>query len=310
MHRAIEITVSPQHTDGLVEELKGQPDVLELSVLKGASVKPEGDVVIVKALNRGADDVLRSAQRAQHVRGATVSVATSELASLIDPAHKDRIKDDVDEELWEEMETGLLHQSRVTSNYLILMATGGAVAATALVSELAVYVTLSVAASIIAPAFEPIAKIPLGLMLRQWDTARRAFVSTIAGYAVMVLAAALTFFVLEWAGAVTAAEFVGSREVQRMLKPTLKATLVSACAALAGITITAAYREIIIAGPVIALVLVPVAASVGVSLAAREPGMAAAALGRLGLDLLSVLVVSALYVLWKQKSAHRREPMV
>jgi uncharacterized membrane protein len=180
----------------------------------------------------------------------------------------------------------------------------------ALVSELAVYVTLTVAASIIAPAFEPIAKIPLGLVLRRRDTARRALTSLLAGYAALVLAAALTFLVLEWAGAVSAAEFVGSREVRRMPGPTLKATLVSACAALAGITITAAYREIIIAGPVIALVLVPVAASVGVSLAAREPGMAFAALGRLGLDVLLVLAVSALYVLWKQKTAHRREPMV
>jgi hypothetical protein len=310
MHRAIEITVSPQHTARLVDELKGQQDVIELSVLKGASVKPEGDIVLVKVLNRGSDEVLRSVQRAQDERGATVSVATSELASLIDPARKDQIKSDVDEELWEEMETGLLHQSRVTSNYLILMATGGAIAAAGLVSDTAAHVTLSVAASIIAPAFEPLAKIPLGVVLRRRDTALRALTSLLAGYAALMLAAALMFFVLEWSGAVAVGDYVGSREVHRMLEPTLKTTLVSACAALAGITITAAYREIIIAGPVIALVLVPVAASVGVSLAARQPGMAVAALGRLGVDVVLILVISALYVLWKQKRVHRREPMV
>ena len=202
MHRAIEITVSPQHTAELINELKGQQDVIELAVFAGASLKPEGDVVLIKALNRGTDEVLRAVRRAQDERGAVVSVATSELASLISPARKDQIKNDVDEELWEETETGLLHQSRVTSNYLILMATGGAVAAAALVSELSVYVTLTVAASIIAPAFEPIAKIPLGLVLRRWDTARRALTSLLAGYAALLLAAAVTFLVLEWAGAV------------------------------------------------------------------------------------------------------------
>jgi hypothetical protein len=81
-------------------------------VLKGASVKPEGDVVLAKVLNRGSDEVLRSVQRAQDERGATVSVATSELANLIDPARKDQIKSDVDEELWEEMETGLISYKR------------------------------------------------------------------------------------------------------------------------------------------------------------------------------------------------------
>jgi hypothetical protein len=166
MHRAIEITVSPEDTDKLIEELKSLEHVIGLSVLRGASVKPKGDVVVVNALNRGADCVMRCVQRALE-RKATVSVVTAELASMIDPLRKDQVKSDLDEELWEEMETGLLHQSRVTSNFLVLMATGGAIAAAGLVSEPVPQVIMWVAASVIAPAFEPLAKIPLRVVLRR-----------------------------------------------------------------------------------------------------------------------------------------------
>ena len=128
MHRTIEITIPPKHTDTLVGELEDLENVLGLSVQRGASIKPKGDIVTVQALNRGADDVLRRVQEAQ-ARGISVSVATSALSSIIDKEHQQQIKDDFDQELWEEMETGLRHQSHDTSNFLLLMALGGAIAA-------------------------------------------------------------------------------------------------------------------------------------------------------------------------------------
>jgi Domain of unknown function (DUF389) len=309
MHRAIEITVSPEYTDRLIEELRSLEHVIGLSVLRGASLKPKGDVLVANVLNRGADDVMRCVQRAMEQK-ATISVVTAELASMIDPQHKDQVKSDIDEEIWEEMETGLLHQSRVTSNFLTLMAMGGAIAAVGLVSEPVPQVILWIAASIIAPTFEPLAKIPLGLVLRRWDTALRAFISFLAGYAVLILSAMVMFFVLSWIGATTAQEFAANTEVERMLTPSSKTILVSACAALAGITITAAYREIIIAGPVIALVLVPVSAAIGAGMAAWQPSIIYAALVRLGIDVLLILVLSALFIFFKQVTVHRRSPIV
>jgi hypothetical protein len=69
LHRTIEISVPPSHTDELVDKLGKLDQVVSLSVVRGASVKPEGDVLTVHALNRGADEVLRLAE------------ATSEMAA-------------------------------------------------------------------------------------------------------------------------------------------------------------------------------------------------------------------------------------
>ncbi len=54
----------------------------------------------------------------------------------------------------------LRHQGRPTANYLVLMALGGAVAATAFVATGSPQTISLVAASIIAPGFEPLARYP------------------------------------------------------------------------------------------------------------------------------------------------------
>jgi hypothetical protein len=131
LHRTLEITVPPSYTDELIHELERLEGVIHLSVVRGASVKPPGDVLTVHALNREADEVLRLADAAR--KEGQVSVTTGELTSIIDPEHERKVANDVDEALWEEAETGLRHQSQITTNYLALMALGGIVGAIGLV---------------------------------------------------------------------------------------------------------------------------------------------------------------------------------
>ncbi len=133
MHRTIEITVPPAYTDTLIHELEQLEDVINLSILRGGSIKPPGDVLTVHALNRGADEVMRLAAGARE-RGH-VSVSTGDLTSIVDPEHERKVANDIDEALWEEAETSLRHQSQITTNYLALMALGGVVAATGFVAE-------------------------------------------------------------------------------------------------------------------------------------------------------------------------------
>jgi hypothetical protein len=309
MHRTIEITVPPSCTDELIYKLEQLEHVINLSVVRGASIKPPGDVVTVHALNRGADQVMRLAEGA-HKEGGDVSVSTAELSSIVDPKHERKVANDVDEALWEEAETGLRHQSRLTPNYLGLMALGGAVAATGLVVESTPQTISVVAAAIIAPGFEPLAKIPMGLALRRWDVARRGLTSAAAGYLTLALSAALVFLLLRWAGVVTVEEFVGNSQVEELANPTLREILVSACGAVAGMVMMLSYRLNLIPGALIALMLIEAAAMVGVALAAGELGLMYEGLERLGLDVLLIVGGGMIVVLLKQIIFHRRAPMV
>src|SRR5215212_1020146 len=131
VHRTIEISSPASYTDELLGKLEDLEQVISLVVVRDGSVKPPGDVLTVHVLNYGADEVMRLADAGREY--GQVSVSTGELTSIVDPEHEHKVANDVDEALWEEVETGLRHQSRITANYLALMALGGAVGSTALI---------------------------------------------------------------------------------------------------------------------------------------------------------------------------------
>jgi hypothetical protein len=190
------------------------------------------------------------------------------------------------------------------------MALGGAIAATGFVVESTPQVISIVAAAIIAPGFEPLAKIPMGLALRRWDVARRGLTSAASGYLALALSAALAFLVLSWTGVATVEEFVANSQVEELANPTLREVLVSACGALAGMVMMLSYRLNLIPGALVALMIIEAAAMVGVALAAGEPALMYEGLERLGVDILLITVGGVLIVLLKQVVFHRRAPMV
>ena len=268
MHRSIEIILPREASAALVAELSRQEHVVGLSVLNGSSIVPLGDIVRVHVLNRGADEVLRAVAAARS-RGAEVSVATAELASLTDDAHQGAIERDVDEAIWEEMETGLRHQGRITANFLVLMALGGMIAAVGLVtSDPSRQAIAFVAAAVLAPGYESLAKIALGLALRKKSVLWAGLLSSVAGYAALVVGAAATFLLLRVTGTSSVEELASSAAVAKLAEPGLSEVLVSVCGAVAGMVVLSAFRRSVIAGPLIAMVLIEAAALVGAGLAA------------------------------------------
>jgi hypothetical protein len=308
VHTEIELIVDPSCTDELIQELDGMDEVISLSVMREASIKPPGDVLTVHALNRGADEVMRLAERA-HEWGE-VSVSTSELSSLVDPKQERKVANDIDEALWEEVETDLRHQGKLTVNYIGLMALGGAVAATGFAAESASQAISFVAASVIAPGFEPLAAIPIGLALRRWSVVGRGLQSMLGGYLALILAAALTFLALRISGVVLAEEFTINPEVRNLAEPGLREVLLSGFGALAGMVMLLSRRHYLIPGALVALLVIEASALIGVALAAGEPGLMLEGAKRFGLDILLIVAGGVPIVLLKQALVHRRAPMV
>ena len=308
MHTEIEIIVHPSYTEELIQELQQLEGVISLSLVREASLKPPGDLFTVHALNREVNEVLRLADAAR--KQGQVSVSTAELTSMIDPEHERMVANDIDEALWEEVETDLRHQGKPTMNYVGLMALGGAVAATGFAAESASQAIPFVAASIIAPGFEPLAAIPIGLVLRRWAVVGRGLQSTILGYLVLVLSAALIFLALRLTGVVMVEEFTVNPEVRNLAEPGLREILLSACGALAGMVMLLSRRRYLIPGALVALLVIEAAALIGVALAAGEPGLMLEGAKRFGLDVLLIIAGGVPIILLKQALVHPRAPMV
>ena len=308
MHRIITIAVPPQYTAELVDKLKPVEHVLGITVDYGASVKPPGDVVAVTTLNRGTDDVMRLAGEA--MKHGDTAITTAQAGSVSASNRQRQIDDDVDEGMWEEMESGLVHHGHLTVNYIVLMALGGIIAAAALVSEPEARTAAFIAASIIAPGYEPVAKIPLAAVLHRWPIVRNALVSVSVGYAVVIVAAVATLWLLAAAGQIRLSDLPGNAEIDKLIRPNLGAMLISGSAAIAGMVMIMSFRETVLAGPLIGLALIPAAVVVAAGMAAGDVGMVAGAGKRLLLDLGFTVVFGGVVAGLKQRLVHRRRPVV
>ena len=307
MQRTIQITVAPAAATPLLEELRSIGGVVGLSHQPGASLIPPGDVITVHAINRATDAVMKAAQEAR-IHGP-LSVVTAEIASVSDAEHQAAIDDDVDEAMWEELETGLRHQGRITTNFLLLMALGGVIAAAGAVAESSVSSLAYVASAIIAPGFEPVAKIPLGIVLRRREVLVSGLTSTLAGYAVLMIAAALTYLTLAAFHVVDATTFLEGDALHHVREPGAMLLTIGAAGAVAGVVIESAYRRSVIAGALVALSIIEAASAAGIAGVLGRWEIMGEALSRLAIDGLFILAAGVLVFGGKQLFVHRRAPL-
>ena len=166
MHRRLTFQGDSAIVRPLADTLVDVEGVIGVAYLRDGALKPRGDLLQVDVLNRAADEVLRRARPLLDQEGARVALVISQTSAMIDRAHRREIEADADEAMWEEMESDLRNHGRVAINYLVLMALGGVIASIGLTLGPVAQSMALVAASIIAPGFEPIAKLAQGLVLR------------------------------------------------------------------------------------------------------------------------------------------------
>ncbi len=251
---------------------------------------------------------MRANVRAQRP-GVRLTVVVMQSTAVVDGERQHLLEKDADEMLWEEMEAGLRNHGRVSANYVMLMSLGGIIAAAALPLETTSQPIGFVAASIIAPAFEPVAKVAQGLVLRQWAIVGRALLSIAVGYSVLFLAALATALVLFHLRPTEVGTFLEQPVLGPLSRFHIAPMLSSAAAAVAGILMVVSLRDFYVVGPLMALVMIPGVALTAARLAVGETALALGALGRVGVDLALVIGLGAAVFAWKQRRVHRRSPL-
>lgn len=307
MHRMIEIKVPPEITIRMRPDLLNDPQVLGFTLLEGASVKPKGDVLQIHVLNSGADNVLRLIGK--YCSDKNFSVVTSEVASISDPLNQKMINKDVDEAIWEEIETGIRHNGRLTANFLILMAIGGIIAAIGFLGDVQMQVISFISSSIIAPGLEPVAKIPLGIILRKKEIVWEGIKSTLVGYGVLMFASGGIFFILLMHGSAKPETFLKDELALALTDVTFKDFISSVAASAAGIIMYLSYRRNVIAGPLIALVTIPAASGAAMCIVLGEWNFALLMLYRLAVDFLLIISAGVILIWLKQRFVHLRKPL-
>lgn len=307
MPRIIEVSVPSDKTDQLVAQLRDRDEVLGLQLQRGGSVKPVGDVVTISTTNRSMQALLRVLDANGVGIDMKTNLSTSEPVSLVVPSARERLNQDIREGSWEEVETTIGKESNASINTLATMMISGFLAAIGLATN-ALHVVI--AAMVIAPGFEPLLRIGLGISTRStaW---RRGVVQTAKVYGALLLGALISAAILRVFGTPP----LGDTEtylppdvlVSYWTTFSLSTVLISIVAGTVGTILVIANRSVLTAGVMIALALVPGATLTMSGLVGGDAGIAGRGALRWLLDVALVIGMSVLVFSWKQAKVHRRK---
>ncbi|MBW3567098.1 MAG: DUF389 domain-containing protein, partial [Proteobacteria bacterium] len=227
-----------------------------------------------------------------------------EIASVVSPGMNHDITKDSAEATWEEMELMIAREGNMTLNGMLLMAVAGVIASVGLMNSV---LHLVVAAMVIAPGFEPVARVSLSLACGSGSW-RRGFIDTGKGYSSLLAGAFLGAALVRL---IQGSEPGGSYLPAGVLLEywssiTATSLLASAVAGAAGGVLIATNRSILTAGVMIALALIPTPAVVAIGVLDGDFDMAGRGLLRWIIEVVIVLVLTVLVFTWKRVHIQKR----
>lgn len=304
MPRIIQIAVPANHSDDVISLAEKHEGLIGLSLQKGASLKPPGDIVTLQITNRSLHDFMRLVSENGFGQNPGSSIITNEVSSIISAPSNDEIVKDSAEATWEEMEIMIAKEGNMTLNAMLIMLLAGVMAGVGIVNST---LHLVIAAMVIAPGFEPLVRISLSLASRS-RTWRRGFVDTGKAYAALFVGGLLGVLAMQWSGV-----SAGSSYLERGALVTYWSTinaaslLISAIGGTAGAILVATNRSVLTAGVMIALALVPTPVIVALGLIEGDYELVANGGLRWLVEVMVVLVMSGAVFLWKQARIQRRQ---
>ncbi len=309
MPRNVRITLPAPRTEQVLARIRSLEGLMGLRLERGVSLEPPGDVLDAEVTVRAAPELLLMLDEEGIGSQPGSSISTNEPVTVISASSSEAILGDENESPWEEMQVEISRESRMTANGVLLMALSGVLAAVGIAAE-ALHIVI--AAMILAPGFEPVARIPLALVARTSDW-RNGVRDTLRGYAALVagaLAAQLLFVATGLAQPGPDAYLQPGALVTHWTTLTPAAAITSFAAGLAGAIVIAAHRSVLTAGAMIGLALVPAAALIGMGIGAREAAMTGQGALRLALEF-ALVAISALVIFgWKRLGSQKRNSML
>lgn len=309
MPRSVEIVVPPERTDAVLTEVERIDGILGVRLSRGISRRPPGDLVTVLTTNTAFHPLLRLLDRLGVGDATGVSITTMEPAGVISPSHPEAASRDSTDIPWEEMEFSMARESNMTPNALLVMFAAGLIAAEGTATGA---LHLVIGAMVIAPGFEPIVRVGLGLISRSpaWKHGLRDFG---AAYLTLLAGGAAGGLLLMATGrSIPLAEGAYLQPGSLLTYWTAvsgPSVMVSLLAGAVGAVLIASNRSVLTAGVMIALALVPSIAIAGMGLVAGDIGMVGGAVTRWAVDVVLVVAMSLVVFAIKHRTVHRRPMM-
>lgn len=288
----------------VLERLQGEPGVAHLTVVRGAAVQPEGDLVQADVAREATDDVLAALRDlgVDRTGGITVQPLDAVLSDTADAAERAAPGLGADALVWDELVHHTGEESQLNATFLAFTL-ACLIAAVGVITDSAVTV---VGAMAVGPEFGPLSALAVGLVGRRRDLARRAAIALGVGFPVAVIVTALGALLAEATNLVTINPLAGGNAVDFIYKVGPFSLIVAMLAGAAGMLAITSAKSAALVGVFISVTTVPAAGYAAVAATMGEWTRCLGSATQLAVNLVGIVAAASAVLLLRTRTYRRR----
>ncbi|MGH3459300.1 DUF389 domain-containing protein [Aeromicrobium sp.] len=263
----LRISVPSDLTDEVAAMLTPDPAVSSVAVIRGASVKPEGDLVLADVAREGANEIIDQLRDMglQDEGSASIDPVRTWLSRSGYEAEKRTPGSSADAVVWADVTHRAYEESELNWTYLSFMTLATLIAGIAIVLDSQILV---IGAMVLGPEFVPIAALGLAMVRQRYALLALASRTLLVGFLVAIAITTLAALAGRALGWVTTEDVIGRRpQTDFIYSPDKWSFIVAVIAAAAGVLSLTSAKIGGLSGVFISVTTIPAAGNVALGLA-------------------------------------------
>jgi uncharacterized hydrophobic protein (TIGR00271 family) len=262
--------------------------VINVVRLRGASHKPEGDLILCDVAREDASVIIGDLKDLKIPALGSIAVeqidsSISDVAVAAERAARGLPSDAV---VWEEVEARTSEQTELSFSFTLFMIAAMQIAAVGIILDQPI---LIVGAMVVGPEFGPLAAVSVALVRRQVPLARRSLLALAVGFPVGTAVTVVTTLFMVAVGAFPD-EYGAHQFTDFISNPDFLSFFVAVVAGAAGVLSLTSAKSGALVGVLVSVTTIPAASNVGVASAYGEWDAAWGATQQLAINLAGIVV--------------------
>jgi uncharacterized hydrophobic protein (TIGR00271 family) len=290
----LRVTTPETLTDKSLALLLGHDYITNITLQRGASLDPVGDVVEADVAREEFNDVLENLHRMGVGRKGGIVVQTPTATPFDEAARiEERAPGDPDDAvIWDSVLAKAVAGARPTVSYLLFLVMAVTLAAIAVILDSAILV---VGAMVVGPEFSAVGAVAVGVAFGRWALVGRGLRLLVGGFAFAVLVVAVFALLARLTGLITLDMVTAPRpETGFIWHPDLWSFIVAFIAGAAGALAMAIEKASTMVGVFISVTTIPAAGNLALGLAFWARHEIIGSVAQLTLNLASMILAGVL----------------
>lgn len=301
----LRVTSPSGRTTEVVDLLDGCAGVANVGVIRGASVRPQGDLVLADVARESAERIIGGLRELGIDTAGTIAmeVVDASVSTAADRAEAAAPGEAADAVIWEEVLARTEDDAALSKTFVWFLSIATVLAAIAIVLDSAILV---VGAMVVGPEFGPLAGIAVGLVHRRLRLIRRSLVTIAVGIATAIVVTTLAGLLAAGAGWIDDAVLVRPRPLTGFIwTPDRWSFVVAFIAGIAGVLSLTSAKSGALVGVFISVTTVPATGNFALALAFLERDEMKGSAAQLGINVGAIVLAGTLTLLVQKHGVNR-----